>query len=78
MNEELELCSKGIEYIHQTPLSSCSVEGGSGYETRCFISEIHFLWLHCMDSYLGVYHKPCTDTPIGMNMGMIKNDQKYL
>ena len=27
--------TKMLYYIHQTPLSSCNVEGGSGNETSC-------------------------------------------
>jgi len=32
--------TKMLYYIHQTPLSSCSVEGGSGDETRRAIAPL--------------------------------------
>ena len=40
--------TKMLYYIHQTPLSSCSVEGGSGDETRS--ASAQWLYIHEYDT----------------------------
>ena len=51
-----------LHYIHQTPLSYCSVEGGSGDETSCLTNERTLIRASRLE-----FGKHFTKAPVGAN-----------